>query len=75
MKKFIQVVSLCLLTLCIFGTEAPAAQGPKPVAVEQALGGFCCDGYNYRRCVLVYATPVGNPCVCEAVVGVGHVCF
>lgn len=74
MKKLIGIASLCALALCLFGNSTQAAPGPKPVVIEQPLGGYCCDAYNYRRCLLVLATPVGNPCFCEGQ-GWGHVCF
>lgn len=74
MKKFISIVVIGLLALCVFGTTTQAAPGPKPVVIEQPLGGYCCDAYGYRRCVLVYATPVGNPCFCNGL-GWGNTCF
>lgn len=66
MKKMMIAILAIAAGVCVFGTSHKADAQP--------LGGWCCDGYGYRRCTIVNPIPVGNPCFCPGQ-GYGTVCY
>jgi hypothetical protein len=74
MKKAFAYVAL--FGLCLFGqkAEAVSTSTPKPV-VSQVIGGYCCNGYGARVCVMSVALPVGSGCCCAGVGCGGYVCL
>jgi hypothetical protein len=75
MKRIISICLLSSLIICLFGTTpiAQATTGTKPVIVSQSVGGYCCDAYLVRRCIINMSL-IGTPCFCMGQ-GWGHVCF
>ena len=69
MKKL--VILFGLLSLGVFAADAKASSVP----ADSLLGGFCCDAYSVKRCVLYVPAPVGVNCICEGIPGIGHVCY
>jgi hypothetical protein len=70
MKKLFILFGLLSLGVFAANTDAKASSVP----ADSALGGYCCDAYSVRRCVLDYPAPVGIDCFCRGQ-GYGHVCY
>ena len=60
MKKILTLLLASLALTAVVGTSAPPAQ-----AQVVPVGGYCCDGYGYRRCMLPQLAPVGSACYCN----------
>lgn len=69
MKKVISVFIFGLMVVGL-GVTAKADEA----VPEQAYGGYCCDAWGVKRCVLQYPAPLGSGCYCYGQ-GNGYTCY